>query len=273
MNLDNAIRWIFPGVALTAILVEVISGPLLLGVLRQRVSVDATVQYLGSEPITLLAGIVLVASAFHERSSLATLLGAGAGLYIVYTMVTVVFGQDYHRYDGNAERWFFLFVVITLTTIPVVARKFSLLLRAPVPELGWLHRGTLLIIGLLFAILWISAIAKERQAHPPEYLADPTLFWLIKFLDLAVVVPTAMICATQWTGSYRTGGLLVLTFTVWILWGIAGMQISTAAASQWPVGALILALAMILGGLWSMSCLWMASIPGSLGSCSGCRPE
>ena len=47
MNLDNAIRWIFPGVALTAILVEVISGPLLLGVLRQRVSVDATVQYLG----------------------------------------------------------------------------------------------------------------------------------------------------------------------------------------------------------------------------------
>lgn len=259
MNVDTCIRWIFPAVALVAVVAEVVAGPLVLGIIRYRMSPDAVTQYIGGEVVTLIAAITVMISAFFERSSRATLIGAGASLYIIYTMVTVVFGQDYHRYDGTAEKWFFLFVVVTMTMILVAARKTSLLLRARVPEVGWLQRGTLIGFGLLFAFLWISAILKEPAHHSPEYLADPTLFWLIKYLDLAVVVPVGLLSAAQWTGTYRTGGLIVLSFTVWIMLAIAGMQIAMVASSPGNGGGIILAIIMIAGSAWSSVCLWCAT--------------
>ena len=259
MNVDAFIRWVFPAVALACIVIEVVAGPLVLGIITYRMSADAVTQYIGGEVVTLIAAIAVMVSAFFERSSSATLIGAGASLYIIYTMVSVVFGQDYHRYDGTAEKWFFLFVVATMTMIPVAGRKTSLLLRAGVPEVGWLQRGTLIGFALLFAFLWISAILTEPAHHSPEYLADPALFWLIKFLDLAVVVPVGLLCAAQWTGTYRTGGLVVLSFTVWIMLAIAGMQIAVVVSSPGNGAGIILAITMIAGSAWSSVCLWYAT--------------
>lgn len=259
MTADNIIRWAFPAIAFLGVLVEVIAGPLILGAIRYQTSPAATTQYIGGELVTAAAALVMMVSAFYEKNSFVTLLGLGASLYIVYTMISVVFGQDYHRYDGNVEHWFLLFVVITLTTIPVAARKVSLLLHAKTPDIRWLHRGTLIAFGALFAVMWLSAIARNMQTPSPEYLADPTLFWLIKFLDLAVVVPVALICAAQWTGSYRTGGLMVLAFAFWILLAIAGMQIAVTVGEGGRKDHLIMIMIFIVAGWWNGYCLWLAS--------------
>lgn len=256
MIVDRTIRWAFPAITLMAVLIEVITGPLLLDIVEYHMSTGATVQYMGGELITLAAAAILLASVFYERNSCVTLVGVGAGLYILYTMVSVIFGQDYHRYDGNAEQWFLLFVLITLTTIPVVARKLSLLLHAPTPDVGWAPRTTLIVFALAFTMMWLSSILNEAHGHSAEYLADPTLFWLIKYLDLAVVIPTGLICAAQWTGAYRVGGLVVLSFSFWILLAIAGMQISMTVATLSPSGALIVVVIMLVADVWAGWCLW-----------------
>lgn len=82
-------------------------------------------------------------------------------------------------------------------------------------------------------------------------MADPALFWLIKYLDLAVVIPTALVSAALWQGHYRTAGLGVLAFSTWMTAAIAGMQLAMVLAGGAPAAALVVAGVMAANAAWT----------------------
>jgi hypothetical protein len=98
-------------------------------------------------------------------------------------------------YDGNAERAFPLYAglvagglaIVVLATAELVQRE------APVPS-DRLLRGTagiLLLIAVFFALAWTSQIALVYRGDLPSgYVEGPTLFWLIKLMDLGLLLPT-----------------------------------------------------------------------------------
>lgn len=84
-------------------------GPLVLGVIRFRVSAGMERQLIGGEMATLIfAGpIAIVAGALWMRDvKLAPMLAFGPLGYAVYTYTQFILVPDYARYPGNNERWF-----------------------------------------------------------------------------------------------------------------------------------------------------------------------
>ncbi len=219
-------------------------GPAAANLIHYRVSPGALAQYIGCEPITLFAGLTLAWIAFSS-SQRGSLLGVGAGTYIIYTMVTVVFGQDYSRYDGNGELFFPLIVVVTASALFTVVECVSELVKHQPLAVSRRHRVMLFVLGTMFAFMWISTLAQGNWDSNPEYQADPTLFWLVKYLDLSVIIPTALVSAFVWRGTYRVAGMCVLAFSGWMTLAIAGMQIAMIALEFSPVGALIVAGVML----------------------------
>src|SRR6476469_9782947 len=87
------------------LLVAAVLGPLVTDRVRFHMSSDALVQYVGGEIVTIIVAVVLVVSVpgWWAGWRWVPAVAAGASAYVVYTFATVVAGQEYTRYSGNAE--------------------------------------------------------------------------------------------------------------------------------------------------------------------------
>jgi hypothetical protein len=184
------------GLAASAIL-----GPLVLGRIVFRVSPGAENQLIGGEIVSLVlaAPVAVAAGALWLRGSpLAPPLGIGPALYAVYTYLQFILGPDYSRYPGNNEAFFPMYLaLITLGWVLIVRTWPALVAMALVQPSTFTRRGlaaVLAILNVLFAVAWSGSIAAVLGGSAgPEYQADPTLFWLVRTMDLAFVIPTALI--------------------------------------------------------------------------------
>lgn len=246
-----------------AVLVAVLLGPAGLGVITYRVSGDATAQYVGGEFVTLVAALVLVGGAIWRESRAWLVAQLGAASYLIYTMVTVVFGQEYARFAGNGERFFLLFVVVTTGSIFVATGGVSRLLKGAELPSSRAARTTLVVVGVGFALLWLQGIVANYVEPTAEYLDSPNLFWLVKYLDLALIVPVALVCASRWRASHRVGGAVVLAFSAWMMAAICAMQIAMIVLRQAPIGLLGVAAVMAAGAVWCgvLVVRWAARTP------------
>jgi hypothetical protein len=183
------------GIAAGAIL-----GPLVLRVIAFRTSAHLENQFVGGEVVSLgvVAPAAITAGALWLRGHrLAPALAIGPALYAVYTYTTAVLGQEYARYPGNVERFFPLYAGLVAGGVAIAAVAWSELGRtaAPVPSDG-LRRATaatLLGLGGFFALAWAAQIRLVLIGRAPaEYEEGPTLFWVIKLLDLGFVVPALL---------------------------------------------------------------------------------
>lgn len=180
------------GIAVNAVL-----GPLALGVIRFRVSESAETQFVGGEAVSLgLVVPLLIASGilWLRGHRLAPALAIGPALYTVYTYLTAVAGQEYARYEGNVERFFPLYAALIAGGAALAVRSIAGLVAADVPEpaggLGRAAAWMLIGIGAFFALAWATQIGRVLGGTAStEYAESPTLFWLIKLLDLAFVIP------------------------------------------------------------------------------------
>lgn len=180
------------GIAVSAML-----GPLVLKVIQFRTSDNAENQFVGGEVVSLgiVAPALIVAGVMWRRGHrLAPALAFGPALYAVYTYVTAVIGQDYARYPGNVEKFFPLYAALVAggTVIAALAAGDLAGSEGPVPSdrLRRFTAGLFMTIGGFFALAWAAQIRLVYIGQPPtEYQEDPTLFWLIKLLDLGFVIP------------------------------------------------------------------------------------
>jgi MFS family permease len=180
-----------------SIVVAAILGPLVTGVIRFHLPDSLIVQYEGGEVVTLVVAVplLIVAGILWRRGErLAPALAFGPATYTAYTFVTAIAGQEYGRYEGNSERAFFLYAGLIALGSAVAVLAVADLLRQPasIPpdRLRNVTAGIFLLIAAFFALAWIAQVVQVyRGVESTEYRQGPTLFWLIKMLDLGFLVP------------------------------------------------------------------------------------
>src|SRR5690606_3146505 len=172
-------------------------GPLVTGMIRFRLPDAAVNQYVGGEIVTMfIAAPALIAAGvlWLRNHRLAPVIAIGPAAYTVYTFITAIVGQEYGRYDGNVENAFFLYAGLVLGGWLLVVLAGLDLLMANVPTmpdgLRNVTAGVFLVIAAFFALAWVGQIAQVYGGERSDaYLESPTLFWLIKLMDLGFLLP------------------------------------------------------------------------------------
>ena len=179
-------------------------GPLGTGTIAYRYSESMLNQATGLDAFALVVVVpwCLVAARLCARGSrvgpLAALPPAG---FAAYMLVQYVVGPEYLVRDGNAERAFPLFALAFSCSVAALLLAWS---RAVAPPLTVVQRGrrgiALVLLGLFVLVgmylangflsaLWDFPEFVESRAGSTEYDEHPTAYWVVAFLDLAVVVP------------------------------------------------------------------------------------
>jgi hypothetical protein len=220
-----------------AVMVPVL-GPLVLGVLELHVSAGAADQVRGGDVATLLlvAPAALVAAYRLHRGlpggAALALAPAGFGLYL---WTELALGGDPGRYPGNSERFFVLLWVLTAAAAAVLVIAAARVAAQPPPEprrrlerlAGWylLVSGVFLAVGVHLPSLVDASRAEPRGA---EYLADPVVFWVVKLMDLAFVLPLLVavgVGALRGGAGARRALAPVLGWAALLATSVAGMAV------------------------------------------------
>jgi succinate dehydrogenase/fumarate reductase cytochrome b subunit len=187
-------------------------GPLVFGVMQYRTSPTMLNQLLGSDAAALfvVAPLCLVAAYLVARGNDAgPPLAAGLGVYAVYTYAQVIVGQEYLRLPGNVERFFPLLLAIFIlaeATLVLAWRQLPSNLPPPSRRLERLTGWVLLLLSafLVFGLHLRSMITAWTDPQSlTEYASAPTPFWLVKLMDLGIVVPVAVTTGIGLLYGYR----------------------------------------------------------------------
>lgn len=183
------------GAATTSVL-----GPLGLNLMVYRTSPTTLNQLLGSDAAMLFVGapMVLIAAELVRRGHpAAPFLTMGVSVYVLYTYAQVIIGQEYLRLPGNVERFFPLLLAVFILAEAALVMAWRTL--PPPPRLNaWVCRmsGLALIAVAVFLVFGLhlrsAIIAWSDPGRLVEYVSSPTPFWLVKLMDLGVVVPVAL---------------------------------------------------------------------------------
>jgi len=180
------------GIAASAVL-----GPLGLEAIEFRLSDHLVNQFIGGEVVSLaiVAPAALASGVLWLHGHrLAPALALGPAMYAVYTHTTVIVGQEYGRYAGNVERFFPLYAALVAGGVAIATRAWSQLAASDVPmpsdRLRKALAGIFLAIGGLVGLAWAQQIRLVMTGDPSaDYQEGPTLFWVIKLLDVGFLIP------------------------------------------------------------------------------------
>jgi hypothetical protein len=182
------------GAALVALL-----GPLVGDVIRYHASAGAVNQIMGGDVagLVLVAPVSIFAGVLVWRGRLAgPVLALGPAVYALYMYSQLALGGDFVRYPGNSERFFPLYLGLFILAGAIAIRAWTLIDIDRLPATRrWVDRtlGIFFLVMAAFLTLGLHLPglidAWSDQPTSVEYLADPVVFWLVKFMDLGIVVP------------------------------------------------------------------------------------
>lgn len=186
------------GAALVALL-----GPLVGDVIRYHASEGAVNQIIGGDvaglvlvaPLSVLAGVLVWRG--HRAGPV---LALGPAVYALYMYSQLALGGDFVRYSGNSERFFLLYLGLFVIAGAIAIRAWTMIDVYRLPATArWVDR-TLASFFLVVALFLVVGLhlpglvdAWADQPTSTEYLADPVVFWLVKFMDLGIVVPALVV--------------------------------------------------------------------------------
>ena len=183
------------GAALVSLL-----GPLVADVIRYHVSNRAVNQVIGGDfaglmlvaPLSFFAGVLMWRG---HRSG--PVLALGPSVYAVYMYSQLALGGDFVRYEGNSELFFPLYLGLFILAGVIAIRSWTLMDSDSIPVTRrWGVDRTVGVFFLMVALFLVVGLhlpglidAWSDEPASSEYLADPLVFWLVKFMDLGLVVP------------------------------------------------------------------------------------
>lgn len=188
------------GVLALAMTAAAVLGPVVLGLLDYRTSPTTLNQLIGSDAATLFVVAplsLLAAVACRGGRPASALLASGVGVFAVYTYAQVVIGQEYLRLPGNVERFFPLLLAVFVLGWITVLLAWRAVPRDLPPPAARLERTAGIVLLLLAAFLVFGLhlptmlTAWRDPAELTEYASSPTPFWLVKLMDLGIIVPGA----------------------------------------------------------------------------------
>ena len=180
-------------------------GPLVANVIRYHASERAINQVVGGDvaglvlvaPLSIIAGILVL-----RRRIAGPLLAFGPAVYGLYMYIQLALGADFIRYPGNSERFFPLYLGLFVLAAGIAIRSWTTINPSRLPATRrWVNRVLgiffLVMAGFLAVGLHLPGLVDAWADQPTsaEYLADPAVFWLVKFMDLGLVVPTMLAIA------------------------------------------------------------------------------
>jgi hypothetical protein len=173
-------------------------GPLVLDVIRYHVSEQAVNQVLGGDVagLALVAPVSIVAGILAWRGHIGgAVLALGPAIYGLYMYSQLALGGDFVRYEGNSEMFFPLYLGLFILAGAIAIGAWSMIDGDRLPEtsrrIDRLIAGFALVVAVFLVLgLHLPGLADVFGGEPgTEYLADPVVFWLVKFMDLGLVVP------------------------------------------------------------------------------------
>jgi hypothetical protein len=192
------------GLVLLAMAVATVAalGPLIFGVLRYRISATSLNQIIGSDAAALTVVVpvtVAVAVLAIRGHPAAPVLALAPSVFVVYTYTQLIVGNEYLRLPGNVERFFPLLLAAFILAAAIAVRAWNSVPAARLPATSaGVDRtaGVLLLVIASFVVvgLHLANYLDAMRDHPvtEQYLSSPTVFWLVKFMDLGIVVPAAI---------------------------------------------------------------------------------
>jgi hypothetical protein len=176
-------------------------GPVGAGLLRHRTSSTTLHQLVGADAATLavVVPLTLVAAVLAARAHRAApVLACGVAVFALYTYAQVVVGQEYLRLPGNVELFFPLLLAVFVLGEAVLVLAVRQL-PAGAPGTSRRLERTAGVVLLLVAAFLVAGLhlpsmltAWRDPAALTEYASSPTPFWLVKLMDLGIVVPAAV---------------------------------------------------------------------------------
>jgi hypothetical protein len=209
------------GIALLSLL-----GPLAFGLLRYHVVPDVENQVVGADlvALVLVAPVCVVAGLLVRRGRRAGhVLALAPTAFVMYLYTQLAIGGEFAAVPGNSERAF----ALLLALFWLAGAGFVLAWRSvdgnTLPELADPLRRTagivlLMVAGFLTVGLHLRGLVEVVDGSPDgvAYTQSPTVFWVVKWMDLGVVVPLSVLTAV---GMLRRAPWAVrLTYAV-IGWG------------------------------------------------------
>ena len=185
-----------------AVAVVAVLGPLVFDVLRYRTSATSMNQIVGGDaaavfvvvPVTVAVGVL----AFRGHPA-APVLALAPSIFVVYTYTQLIVGNEYVRLPGNVERFFPLLLGVFILAAAIALRAWSSVPAGQLPPASVRSdrmAGVLLLVIAAFVVLGLHlpTYLDAMRDHPAavQYLSSPTPFWLVKLMDLGIVVPAAI---------------------------------------------------------------------------------
>jgi hypothetical protein len=211
-------------------------GPLILDVIHFRTSASGLSQVRGGDLAALVVVVpvcVAVGVLAWRKHRAAPVLALAPAFFAMYTYSQLILGNEYLRLPGNIERFFPLLLAMFIVAAAVAMRGWALAKPEGLPASSRrLARGsgiTLVVIAVFVALgLHLPTLVDALGDHPSgaAYLDAPTLFWVVKFYDLGIVVPAALAVGIGqlrrrvWA---RKPAYAILGAYVLIGWSVAGM--------------------------------------------------
>src|SRR5690606_27080981 len=218
--------------------------PLVTDVIRHRTSPTTLNQVVGGDlaglvvvaPVALLAGLLVLRG--HPAGPPLALAPA---VWAVYMYAQLVVGQEHLDLPGNVERFFGLYLALFVAgeVVAVLAWRDVAADTAALPTVSRrLERttGVVLLVIAAFLVVGLHAPtlpdALSDQPTAVQYTSSPTPFWLVKLMDLGIVVPAAvaigvgLLRRATWarTATFAIlGGYTLLSAAVW---GMAAVMLA-----------------------------------------------
>lgn len=134
-----------------------------------------------------------------RRHPAAPVLALAPSIFVVDMYTQLIVGNEYLRLPGNVERFFPLLLGLSVLAGAITLRART---RFPAGQLPAASpradrvAGVLLLVIAAFVALGLHLPsyldAMRDQPTAVRYLSSPTPFWLVKLMDLGIVVPAAI---------------------------------------------------------------------------------
>lgn len=177
-------------------------GPLVGGVIEYHVPEDVLNQVMGADAaaLALVAPVAIVAGILALRGHpAAPVLALGPAVFAAYTYAQLALGGEFLRHPGNSEDFFPLLLALFVLGGAIAVGSWASIdpLRLPATPrrlergLGWM---LIVVAAFLVVGLHLPGLLAVWGGEPTEeYLASPATFWIVKLMDLGIVVPVAIV--------------------------------------------------------------------------------
>lgn len=192
-----------------------ILGPFLAGVIEYHYSETINNQGIGLDAVALIlvAPVAVAAGVLVLRGPTAgPLLAFAPATFAAYMMPQYVIGPQYLDLPGNNENFFALHLATFIVAGAVFLGAWNSA-GADAPQPSGRRRPVATWFLLLFPAflvfgLYLPGFADALASEPDrrEYLDNPTAFWIVAFLDLAIAAPlgvaagVGLVRRSAWSG-------------------------------------------------------------------------